>query len=388
MNFSMLSETRLIGGENDKPTERYDRKISDRIQALHNSPEQVETMLNLLLPESGINNIRLIGNSNEGLHYMGNFGSEQAFIKVLKHGYDPNKEKFDEGKIRRFNGEVLNNTLLGNQNRYFVKVLDAGSIGSAYSVERIKTKGDRRLKDRHNTELFYLANEYIPGKTFRQVLDNKEIRRKIKLSDRIHIIEDVLEGLSYMHSQNMVHRDINPNNIIVPQKVIDGVKPEDDLYAKICDLGMASPMKDAEQGRVIRGTIPYIAPEMVEGNGGFTSDQFSLGIILYETLEGQHPFAGEIIDLENGEIYKHAEKNYPEIAREYNGTNSKYLKALMILEANRTEPLGRLSDFNGDVNGLEDIIRKSLQKDPINRFRDLNEMGKELMGWRLHQAVA
>jgi len=129
----------------------------------------------------------------------------------------------------------------------------------------------------------YLVMQYLEGEDLDTVLVS---RRSLSLLDKMNIITQMCEGLSYAHRRNVVHRDIKPANIMLAS---DGV-------IKIFDFGIAkvgdpSATKSASQ---IMGTLYYMSPEQVNGRPvDWRSDLFSTGVVLYQLVTGHLPFEGE-----------------------------------------------------------------------------------------------
>jgi len=137
-------------------------------------------------------------------------------------------------------------------------------------------------------ESSHYVMEYLEGFTLRKVLELKGGR--LSAEEWEPILEQVAEGLDYAHSKNVVHRDIKPENIFV---LSDGT-------VKVTDFGVAFTSDDAGETRLtsagtLIGTISYCSPEQIQDAKGvdFRSDIFSLGVVTYEALSGELPFAGE-----------------------------------------------------------------------------------------------
>ncbi|MDP6207116.1 MAG: serine/threonine-protein kinase, partial [Roseibacillus sp.] len=97
----------------------------------------------------------------------------------------------------------------------------------------------------------------------------------------LSVADQLLDVVAHLHGQGVVHGDLNPENVLVRPGASGPT-------LKLLDLGLA----DSEKGSV-SGALPYLAPERLEGGEGtFTSDVFSLGLVLYEALFGAHPFPG------------------------------------------------------------------------------------------------
>lgn len=135
-------------------------------------------------------------------------------------------------------------------------------------------------------EIAYIAMEFLQGRELRDVLNDG---KRMPVEQVINVVAQVAQGLAYAHEYGIVHRDVKPSNIMI---VRDG-------HVKITDFGiarMASAAVRTQTGMVL-GSPKYMSPEQVVGKlTDQRSDIFSLGVMLYEMLTGQAPFAGENIN--------------------------------------------------------------------------------------------
>jgi serine/threonine-protein kinase len=141
---------------------------------------------------------------------------------------------------------------------------------------------------------FFIAMEYVPGVDLEQLLDAEKLRGgRVPLHIACRLVASIAEGLDHAHRAvdgrgqplGLVHRDVSPSNVMVS---FDGT-------AKILDFGIAkvAPLKGRTEVGVIKGKIPYMSPEQVEGQSvDARSDVFSLGTLLYELIAGEKPFDG------------------------------------------------------------------------------------------------
>jgi serine/threonine-protein kinase len=129
----------------------------------------------------------------------------------------------------------------------------------------------------------YIVFEYVPGET---------LKERIKKAGRLPVSEAVAYGieiaraLGCAHGNNIVHRDVKPQNVLV----------DAEGRAKVTDFGIARSLDEeglTADGRVL-GTTDYVSPEQALGHPvSGQSDLYSLGIVLYEMLTGEVPFKGE-----------------------------------------------------------------------------------------------
>ncbi|MFM9133860.1 MAG: Stk1 family PASTA domain-containing Ser/Thr kinase [bacterium] len=129
----------------------------------------------------------------------------------------------------------------------------------------------------------YLAMEYVPGRTLRDVLRE---HGPLTPEQALTVLDPVLEALAAAHDAGFVHRDVKPENILI----------SDDGRVKVTDFGLARAVTNvtsATQGMLI-GTVAYLSPEHVErGVADGRSDVYGAGICLFEMATGQVPFAAE-----------------------------------------------------------------------------------------------
>jgi len=134
---------------------------------------------------------------------------------------------------------------------------------------------------------YFYVMEMLDGRSLRQELDSRGGR--LSPSEWWPIFEQVVEGLSFAHSMNVVHRDVKPDNIFILK---DGtVKLTDFGIARIADYEQTNLTKTG----VMMGTLAYVSPEQLQDakNVDHRADIFSLGVVSYEALSGQIPFKGE-----------------------------------------------------------------------------------------------
>ncbi len=194
----------------------------------------------------------------------------------------------------------------------------------------------------------YICMEYIDGKTLETTIENEPC---IPLDQSIQLITEVLGAVSVAHRHGIVHRDLKPGNIATNSQGL----------LKILDFGLAKrAISDKDTTTVddtanltltggIHGTPNYMSPEQASGRDvNHLSDLFSIGIMLYQFLTGELPFAGRSI---------------PE-------TLSKIL---------HDEPVKPRELNSGITNELEQVVLKSLGKKKGERFQSAEEFREALI---------
>lgn len=107
-------------------------------------------------------------------------------------------------------------------------------------------------------------------------------RRRLKEDVAKYVFKQIIEGLGYCHSKQILHRDIKLDNILL----------DSEGEVKICDFGVSKIVKKGEKMTEQCGTPAYIAPEILRDKGyeGFSVDIWSAGVVLYAMLYGTVPF--------------------------------------------------------------------------------------------------
>lgn len=153
------------------------------------------------------------------------------------------------------------------------------NIVTVYDVKKDPQSGDR-----------FLILEYVKGGSLREYIEQEGA---LSIIETIEIIKDVCEGLKKAHEEGVIHRDLKPGNIL-----LTGAKTPP--IAKLTDFGVARASRPTDAYRTPPdahpGTPAYQSPEQIKGEEiDERSDLYSLGIVLYEMLTGEIPFADDMI---------------------------------------------------------------------------------------------
>ncbi|NSW53369.1 MAG: SUMF1/EgtB/PvdO family nonheme iron enzyme [Anaerolineae bacterium] len=128
----------------------------------------------------------------------------------------------------------------------------------------------------------FLVMEYLPNGTLKD-----RMGQPVAVREAVGWLEPIAEALGYLHQRGMVHRDVKPANILF----------DENDRPMLADFGIVKLM-EGDDGATLTatgaavGTPAYMAPELIGGEASAQSDQYALGVILYELLTGKKPFEG------------------------------------------------------------------------------------------------
>ncbi|MCY7370262.1 MAG: protein kinase [Polaromonas sp.] len=204
--------------------------------------------------------LRVIGKGAMGLIYKASDPSLGRFVAIKTISVGELSEVAAADYELRFRNEARSAGRLQHAN--IVSVYDAGRDG----------------------DTAYLVMELVDGKDLKHYLDNGE---RYSLAQSLAIMQDLLAALGCAHSQNVVHRDVKPANLLV----------ERGGRIKLTDFGVAHIRQAGDATRnesTMVGTLKYMSPEQVKGLAvDSRADIFAAGVVLYQLLTGHRPFAGK-----------------------------------------------------------------------------------------------
>ena len=194
----------------------------------------------------------------------------------------------------------------------------------------IVTVIDRGELDNHQ----FIVFEHVPGENLKDFVRR---RGPLPVDEALALTGQIARGLAFAHEHGVVHRDVKPQNVLL----------DESGNAKVTDFGIARSLDPGDgltETGTLLGTSEYISPEQAGGQRlDARSDQYSLGVVLYELLTGEPPYSGD---------------NFMAVAM-------KHVR----------EPVPRLRDRRPDVPAsVEAVVSRAMAKRPEERFPSTEDM--------------
>ncbi len=262
-------------------------------------------------------------------------------------------------------GVVYEATHIRLRQRVAIKILRPDLPGFEMVVARFEreARAAAKLQSIHTARVIdvdllagglpYIVLEYLEGRDLDAELESTG---PMPVEEAVDVVLQVADAMSEAHALGIVHRDLKPANLFVC-RVGDGTR----RVVKVLDFGISK--SESEDARLTPsheyfGTPYYAAPEQLRAawTADARSDVWSLGTILFELLSGQTPFVGTPTSV---------------IARVV------------------TEPVPWLHNIRPDLpRELARIVMRALERDPNERFQDMNELAQALKPFAPKQSVA
>jgi serine/threonine protein kinase len=249
---------------------------------------------------------KLLGQGGFAEVYLGEhiFLDTQTAIKVLR-------TQLDGQDVEQFRLEAR--TIAHLEHPHIVRLLDFGVEGTTP----------------------YLIMNYAPNGTMRERYPKGT---RLPLEQIVLYVKQISQALQYAHERKIIHRDIKPENMLFG--------PDDQVVLSDFGIALVSQSSRYQQPNDMAGTIAYMAPEQIEAHPRPASDQYSLGIVIYEWLSGERPFHGSFIEIA--------------------------VKHQLVAPASLCEKVPGLSI------AVEQVVMTALAKDPKSRFGSMRAFATAL----------
>jgi predicted ATPase/serine/threonine protein kinase/DNA-binding CsgD family transcriptional regulator len=181
----------------------------------------------------------------------------------------------------------------------------------------------------------FLVMEYAPNGTLRQ---RHPKGTRVVLDIVVSYVKQLAEALHYIHEQKLIHRDVKPESMILGHY--------DEVLLADFGIAIIAQSTRSQQPQEAAGSVVYMAPEQLKGKPRPASDQYALGVVVYEWLCGDPPFAGSVQQ-----------------------TASQHLSA---------PPLPLHIKVPAISSAVEHVVLKALAKDPQQRFANVQDFARAL----------
>ena len=135
-------------------------------------------------------------------------------------------------------------------------------------------------------EVPFLVMDYAPNGTLRQ---RHPKGTRLPLQSVVSYVKQVAAALQYAHEDKVIHRDVKPENMLLGRR--------NDVLLSDFGIALVAQSSRYQSTQDVTGTVAYMAPEQIQGKPRPASDQYSLGIVVYEWLCGDRPFRGSFTEL-------------------------------------------------------------------------------------------
>ena len=132
----------------------------------------------------------------------------------------------------------------------------------------------------------FLVMDYAPNGTLRKLHPKGS---SLALATIVTYVKQVADALQYAHDEKLIHRDIKPENMLVGRR--------NEVFLSDFGIALVAQSSRYQSAQEMAGTMAYMAPEQIQGKPRPASDQYALGIVVYEWLTGDRPFHGSFTEL-------------------------------------------------------------------------------------------
>ena len=238
-----------------------------------------------------------------------------AAIKVMKGAFTPKD-------IDQFLTEAK--TIARLEHPHIVRVI-------TFSVAKINSQ-----------DIPFLVLEYAPNGTLRQHYPKGT---RLPFEAIVSYVNQIADALQFAHDQKLIHRDIKPENMLVGR--------HNEVLLSDFGIALTTPQTGTLATQEMAGTVAYMAPEQIKGKPRPASDQYALGVAVYEWLSGERPFQGPPWEVVNQHIYA-----TPQSLREKVPTISPAIEQV-VLRTLAKQPQQRFPRVQGFATALEQACHEA-----------------------------
>jgi serine/threonine-protein kinase len=244
-------------------------------------------------------------------------------------------------------------------NRVALKVLEPVLAAQPLAAARFlrEAKAAAHIRHQNVVQVFdvgvqdgvpFIVMEFLDGPDLATLMAKEKV---LPLANVVELFLPVISAVETAHEAGIIHRDLKPANLLLTQRAPRGVHPV------VLDFGISKIVSDDDEGRLTRsesllGTARYMAPELTKGARFATtsSDQYAIGVMLYECATGTQPFKGE----------------------------SHYETMHAVVTAPVTPPSRIVPSLPTDFDA---IVLRAMSRDPAKRFPSARALGTALLSF-------
>jgi WD40 repeat protein len=238
--------------------------------------------------------------------------------------------------------KVLQTTLVAEEiDAFFIQAQFLTHLSHPHIVRVLEFGMEERLP--------YLVMEYAPHGTLREI---HPTGTRLPISTVVAYVRQIADALQYVHDQQIIHRDIKPRNLLLNENY--------DILLSDFSIAVIAQSAGYRKQKVqdFEGTILYAAPEQIRGKPRIASDQYALGVVVYEWLSGGCPFQGTVEEI----AHKHTLVPPPSVKEQVPGIS--YAVEQVILRALAKNAADRFADVREFATALERASRLELPVTP------------------------
>ncbi|MDX1609072.1 MAG: serine/threonine-protein kinase [Halofilum sp. (in: g-proteobacteria)] len=253
------------------------RDVADRIK--RNEKLQDSIVLGSRGGGNGTTQTLVLGSGGVEKPMLGRFRIDSELGKgamgIVYLGHDPKIGRRVAIKTLTLDEEVEAESLDEIKQRFLREAETAGRLDHTHIVAVHDVGEDQ--------DLAWIAMDYLPGEPLSRFASEDKL---LPPEEVMEYLAQVAEALQFAHDHKVVHRDVKPDNVIVDR---------DKQHATVTDFGVAALLDQSRtRSGIVLGTPTFMSPEQLGGKKiDGRSDQFSLGVTLYQLLTGQLPFSGD-----------------------------------------------------------------------------------------------